>query len=353
MPSSYMPFSTNGMTVHLSPRKRGAADRMASVLSEVVNGPGSLLVASQQVSDPELIGSIARSLERSSERGKVILEGQYLRERSAAPSHRIWDAAGRFEPNRQGLLALLRAGLDVRPDYVTSALQHANFIVRSGSENPTACLTSANFAKGSIHSHYNWALTTTSRLVSSSLKRLFRDSWDGDFRDAAVRGSEELGEGATLELAGGADNQSLELLSEMVSEARSSLKFAFFNISTGAPALDAFTQSQGRGVQISGVVDGDQSRQPWDAVPILRGSGVDARYYPGAMTGGSGRMHYKMVSVDGQNSYLGTANISASAEKSLELGLVIRGAPGLAEFIANEILRLWPLARTTALFPIL
>ena len=75
----------------------------------------------------------------------------------------------------------------------------------------------------------------------------------------------------------------------------------------------------------------------------MRAAGVDARYYPGALTGALGRMHYKAMAIDAYTVHLATANASQAAETSFELGIALRGGSGIGNplpYVKDEITRL-------------
>lgn len=333
------------VALYLSPDLRGAPDSIVEALSGVlaVGGRGELVVASQQVSERRVVELLAGYAQRHGVR--VLVEGMYLRERQPVGSSELWEAGGHFEPNRQAMSALLRSGVEVRPDVVSHELQHANFLVAGAGSSPSALLTSANLSPGSVSSHYNWAVRTERRDVAEGLQALFEAAWDGDFRDAAASTSH-----GGVRLEAGADGQALNLLTEIIETAQESLAAAFFNMSAGSPIVDLLVAAAQRGVMVTVFVDGDQSNQGWDAVPFLQDAGIDARYYPGALTGAAGRrMHYKMAAVDDRRCYLGTANVSASAERSLELALAIDDTPEMSGFIRAEIERLRPLSKARAI----
>lgn len=344
-----MGINLENFSIYLSPEKRGAPDRLRTQIEDLLRRPGSLLVASQQICDRPTVDVAIRSLEASGLSGRFLLEGQYLRERSGLPQSEVWAAGGKFETHRQCFSALLRAGAHVRADHVGSALQHANFIVsKSGRDHSDiALLTSANLAPGSVNTHYNWLVTTEHPEIVDALSKVFDRAWDGDFRDVAVSTNASNGTGS-VEFAAGAAGQALDLLTRAIEQSKESIDFAFFNISKSSPVVEALIEAQTRGVDISGVVDGDQGGQSWDAVPTLQSAGIDAKYYPAALSGGVGRMHYKFAAIDEQTAYLGTANISASAEKSLELALLLEGGDKTVNtLLRTEVLRLQPLARKT------
>lgn len=344
-----MSIEVGHVSIYLCPALRGAPDSLRTPLHEVVGRPGRLLVASQQVSDRPMVEVAVAALAGSGARGRFLVEERFLRESEPVAPDEVWASQGHFEDNRQCFMALLRAGAEVRPDTVGTALQHANFVVSQASTGPAGLITSANLSPGSIDGHYNWLLRTDHEQLTDVLETLFERAWDGDFRDASVSAS--LGPAAErVRLEAGASAEALSLLAEQIRGSQRSVELAFFNISSSSPVVDELVAAQRRGVTIRGVVDGDQSHQPWDAVPALRDAGIDLRYYPGALTGAAGRrMHYKMAAIDSRTVYLGTANISSSAQSSLEIGVSIDDRSERANaFVRAQIERLWPLARVRA-----
>ncbi|MGB3473107.1 MAG: phospholipase D-like domain-containing protein [Erythrobacter sp.] len=341
----------SGTTISLSPKIRGAPDELRLVLQNVIANPGDILIASQQLRDRPIIDLII-----SDRRIRCLIESQYLREQPQNLLIDRWVPVGVFEENRQGLMALLRSGVEVRGDLVSSALQHANFAVVRGDEDSSAVsmLTSANLSPGSIDSHYNWIVESDDLDLAEMLTRVFDQAWDGDFRKIDEHCSVALDE-EVMSCVAGSQGQALSMLDDLCERCVSKIDFAFFNISKSSKLIETIVQACSRGVQVTGVVDADQGGQSWDAVGKLRDAGANVRYYPGAMTGASGRrMHYKFASIDNSVAYLGTANVSASAEQSLELALSFESSGATAanghsfkraSQLTREINRLLPLSK--------
>jgi|688.fasta_scaffold44154_5 hypothetical protein len=342
-----MSLSVLGFLVYLAPMRRGAPDTLSHAIANLFKTPASqILIASQQVSRRDFVEAAYNALSQGKGRGRVLIESDYLHERSWPETVSVFSEDGKYEENRRCFAALMRGGFRVQADTVSSALQHANFIITT-SENQEikSFLTSANLSEGSLRSHFNWGLMTANTVVADALSVVFQQAWDGDFRDANAQLVLEEDDG-TVELSAGADGQALEQLDRTFANAKEDITFAFFNISSSSSLIEAFVHAVQRGVRVTGIVDGDQGLLPWDAVPILRASGVDVRYYPGALTGGNGRMHYKMAAVDGETAYMTTANISQNAMKSLEMAVTFQGVSQLSTFLRSEITRLSAQART-------
>ncbi|RWX49426.1 PLD-like domain-containing protein [Candidatus Electrothrix communis] len=342
-----MSINLGGSDIYLSPSLRGAPDSAKSIIHELPLLNGDMLVASQQISDREFVSKCVEELISKNKSAKFLIEGQFIKEGRLKENANIWDDYGKFEKNRMCFSALLRAGFDIRADYVSNALQHANFLVveNVGNGIPCALLTSANLTRSSIRGHYNWVIKTRHSKFIAALKGLYKEIWDGDFRGTEI--SELIEENNNREkLLGGAEGQVLNEMEAQIKSSNMLIDFAVFNISQSSSIVDELIAANARGVKIRGIVDGDQSKQNWDAVPKLQAAGIDVKYYPGALTGASGRrMHYKMLAIDQKTALFSTSNISSSAQHSLELGFCIESDSNqAAAFITHELERLIPLA---------
>jgi hypothetical protein len=341
-----MPASDGPFTLNLGPRGRGAPDSLRDLLSELTSAPSHFRIASQQLSDREFITGLVEASAGLRGDTQVFVERRYLYESSPLPADQIWQQGGKNEANREALLALLRGGVDVTADIV-STLQHANFILTlpdHADSVPRVLLTSANLTQNSVDRHLNWSLLIDDSALVPIIEDLFDTVVDGDFTDTA----------ANLELDGGraafrvgSNGEVLEDIAQLIDGATESIDFAYFNISDSSPILPLFLAAAERGIRITGVVDGDQGYQSWNPLPTMQEAGIDARYYPGQMTGAPGRMHHKTMLIDGETLHFGTANLSRAAGRSLELGVTIRTRPALSAYAKSEIERLHARARRT------
>ena len=320
----------------LGPRARGATDDLAELLVPLEGVSGRVRVLGQQLSDVRLVETLA-SHAADGASVRALVEERYLVE-SRLPDSGLWQPGGRRTANRAAWAALMRAGCTVRADTVSGALLHINALIHA--ERPYAAITSANFTQQSLGRHLNWGLTTTEPRAVELLATLFDDAWDTDFRDPD--GHTRIAEiDPHQRWCIGSRGEVLSTFDRLLEQAQHSIRFAFFNLSLTASSTPHLEAAARRGVQVEGVVDGDQSHQSWDAVPRLQDAGVRARYYPGALTGATGRMHHKMAVVDDQL-WLSTANLSRAATHNLELGIALHGpafAP-MAAAVDAEIARL-------------
>lgn len=329
--------SLGAWTISLGPPRRGGPDSIRSAVQSALS-PGSPTVVSQQVSDHELVTHLARlRLRPGVGPVRVMLERDYLFESRSVEVAEIWGPAGRNEANREALLALLRAAVDVRFDHVRGELLHVNLVVSGRGDGQKVCLTSANLSTSSLDRHLNWAVTIEDPKIAARCREAVASAWDGDFRDAALDVTDAT---KTGRLVIGADGQASECLSEFLAEARSTIHVAFFNAVEGSLGVRDLIAALDRGVRVSGVVDADQGNQAWDGVPSLLEAGADIRYYPGARTGAVGRMHHKMAVTDRTATYFSTANLSRSAMSSLESAVLLKDDGRVADMVIREVDRL-------------
>jgi phosphatidylserine/phosphatidylglycerophosphate/cardiolipin synthase-like enzyme len=215
---------------------------------------------------------------------------------------------------------------------------HANLATASGGQINQVFLSSANFAPKSLSLHLNWGLHIDAEEITKEFGRFFDAVWEGGFRQASLAAKRRI-QGTAIELYAGTSGEAVSGAVGHLQEARRSVRFAYFALSTAARVTRALVDGVGRGVEVVGVVDGDQAFQPWNGVPSLRAAGAKVLYYPGVATGAPGRMHHKMLVVDGSVVHLSTANASDAAEQSLELGVTIRSERAAAS-VEREIERL-------------
>jgi hypothetical protein len=335
----------------LSPPARGAPDDLRLRLESLLGHDADLDIASQQAADRGIVSALADIRSTRGRRARVFVESRYLTEAVPLPPDLIWEPGGDREANRACFTALSRAGIEVRADVVGGALQHVNMIIARGGDVPVLLVTSANLAPGSIDRHLNWAIAVTAPGAVDAATALFEAIWDADFRGAAMRAPITGAAGAIGSIAAGASGEAVDDAVAAIEGAAERIRFAYFTMSADTRVVRALLAAAERGVDVAGIVDADQGLQPWNAVPQLRGGDVDARYYPGALTGASGRMHHKTLVVDRTLTHLSTANASQAAERSFELAVTLTDSAAAA-FVDAEIIRLGANASIARINPV-
>lgn len=344
-------------TVALTPPLRGAPGAVRGPLEALLATSTRLRVASQQVADRGVVDAMAGVRSQRGGAARVLVEADYLAERQPHAPSDVWTAGGEREEHRQCFLALTRAGLDVRADHLGSALQHVNLVVASGDSGApdggedAVYLTSANFAPDSIDRHLNWGLELRDRQAAQAVADVFDAAWDGDFRDAHLDHRVEAAGGPAVHLVAGGLGQAVEKAAALIDSAQQRVRFAYFALSDAGRVTERLAAAAARGVDVAGIVDGDQGHQAWDGVPTLRAAGAAVGYYPGVRTGAIGRMHHKTLVVDQQAAHLSTANASHAAESSFELGVTL-WSRNAAAAVEAELARLGRNATTSRPVPL-
>jgi hypothetical protein len=312
-----VPVTVEPVTLSLGPSGRGAPDDLRpALLAAVAPGPGLAYVLTQQLSDRPVAEAILAWSATAGTDARVLVEGDYLSERARAPGADPWTPHGGNETARAAFAAFWRAAVPARMDYVGSLL-HSNHVVRIGADARVA-ITSANLTPGSFDHHCNALVEIGDRGIAEALRDGFLDAWDGDFRGSDRTATAALADGGSCTVVSGAGGATLDAVAARIAAATTSIRLAMFTFADAGPAFAAIKDAIARGVAVSGVVDADQAAQPWDAVARLQALGADVRYLAGVLTGAPGRMHHKLLVLDGRTVATGTTNFSTAALGSHE-----------------------------------
>ncbi len=337
-----MALTVENIKFLFSPISRGASDSIkGAILNFIEKSKGDLFIGSQQFCDLELTESLIKTVRSNKSKAKIFIENSYLKEKRA-DNITIWEEYGKRVLNRKCFIAVLRAGLDIRSDKISSALQHMNIIVNFNTEenNIDLFFTSANLSEGSLNRHYNWGIEVLKVPSNKPLKKAINEIWNYTFKNVNKEFKFYSDTNKSFALCISSTGGVLESIIEMIKKAKFEIYFSYFNISVNNEFIDELIKAHERGVNIIGIVDGDQQMQSWDAVPKLISKNIDIKYYPGQLTGSIGRMHYKIISIDSKFSHFGTSNISKSASSSLELGIMFSNEK-VADLVKNEVQRLF------------
>jgi phosphatidylserine/phosphatidylglycerophosphate/cardiolipin synthase-like enzyme len=250
----------------------------------------------------------------------AMVEGRNLVEDDAAGDH--WEPGGDAEPLRRAVCALWRANVPVKVAR-SSTLLHANMVLSEARR--TLFATSANLTATGLGRHADCGIEIADADVVEAVRhefvRLWRDPWGrGEASGAPIESSD-----GSITVHVGAHTDVEGAIGRLVAASRTRVRFAVFTFSGHSTVGRDLVRLVERGVDVKGVVDGDQAGLPFDAVPLLRGSGVDVRYVPGVLTGATRRMHHKLLVSDGEVLAVGTHNLSASARSHYEIVVIVRG----------------------------
>lgn len=309
-----------GVSIYFSPRSRGEADDLVrGVEQSIPVQRADIDIVSHALGYRPLVDRLAACRALGS-RVRIMLEGANMVE-SVGGDH--WSPGGDAEPLREAVCALWRSNIPVRLDR-RSALLHANLILSS--ERKSIFVTSANLTADGLDKHHGCGIEIIEPSLYAALHDEYDALWGGSYESEKRTGRRvESADGGVAIHVGARVGIESELCG-LVASARRRVRFAMFTFSTGVRELiKELAAAAARGGDVAGVVDGDQAGQPFDAVPELRAAGIDVRYVPGALTGGRGRMHHKLVVVDGQRLAMGTYNLTTSASSNYEAIVALQG----------------------------
>jgi phosphatidylserine/phosphatidylglycerophosphate/cardiolipin synthase-like enzyme len=301
-------------------RVTGVDDLGQGLLRCVPLAPSTVAIASHALGYRPLVDRLVACRALGS-RVRVVVEGRNLVE-EVAGDH--FGPGGDAEPLRRALCALWRANVPAKVVRAATRL-HANIVLSDAGR--TLLATSANLTAGGLGGHADGGIAITDAHVYEAMRAEVIGLWNGalERRDAAGTTVESRDGSITVHVGARADME--HALGRLVASARSRVRFAVFAFSSHSTVGQDLVGRVERGVDVKGVVDGDQAGLPYDAVPLLRGAGVDVRYVPGVLTGATRRMHHKLVVSDGSTLAIGTHNLSASARSHYEVVVIARG-PG-------------------------
>jgi phosphatidylserine/phosphatidylglycerophosphate/cardiolipin synthase-like enzyme len=269
-----------------------------------------IAICTQQLASDEVVTAVANA----SGRGlgvRILLERDY-----------VTSTAVQTLKNRRAASALKAAGAQVKLDS-SSDLLHANFVVTE----TAAMITSANLSFHELLRDENAAVKLTDRSSVSRLRTRFNSLWnDADAARAPKEGAGTWHARQRVQVLVSPRDNVDDAVAELIDAAQGGIKFAVFVCSQQAAATAALRRALKRGIVVHGAVDGDQIDQPWDAVPTLQREGAHVGYVGGLLSGGTARMHHKLMVIDDTWLSLGTGNFTVSAANNVEVCAIVRGS---------------------------
>ena len=127
----------------------------------------------------------------------------------------------------------------------------------------------------------------------------------------------------------------MEIMKQML-KAQQRIDFAVFTFAQSSGLDDTMIALQGAGIQVRGVFDGDQGNQKWAAKKNLAQKGVEVHLTKSG--GGLGKLHHKLMVIDGQVNIAGSFNYTNSATALNDENIVVIGdlEEQDAQAIANQ-----------------
>ncbi len=235
--------------------------------------------------------------------------------------------------------ALKEAGIPVLGDR-REGLMHNKFVLIDRLEVWTG---SMNFTiNGAYHNDNNLIRVQSSRLAKdymAEFDEMFEDDQFGAGSPANTPYPSFSVDGNLMEVYFSPEDGNAARLIELVSGAQESVYFLAFSF-TADDIAEAMVERAQAGVTVAGVIDSGQADNQGSEYDGLLAEGLDVR-----LDGGPGRMHHKVIIIDGQTVVTGSYNFSASAETRNDENTLVIHNSRIADQYLDEFERVFDQAR--------
>ena len=318
-----MSIVVGNIELHMGPSSIGAPDDLGPVIVGFIDGAKKTLdIAVQELDSLDIARAIVRAKLDRGVSVRLVLEGDYLKAKKPAPDP--WLSGGEFERNRELQNAILRTAILTWSDF-NPAIFHQKFVIR----DRNAVLTgSTNFTRSGTHKNLNHVVIINSKKVAKIYAREFREIRQGHFG--------KLNEGtdpkpSTVEISDvpikvlfAPDHApEMEIMKQMA-KAEKRIDFAIFTFSQSSGIDDQMKLVANNGIPIRGVLDSRQANQSWAATHGLRHKpGITLRQVRSG--GGVGKLHHKLMVLDGQVIIGGSFNYTGPANRLNDENIIVIG----------------------------
>ncbi len=233
------------------------------------------------------------------------------------------------------LLTLQKNGITVAPDTKPS-LMHNKFAVADGRRVWTG---SYNFTSNGTLRDDNNAIVIDSPEIASCYRDKFDEYMQGRFgRDAKLRtmnGSVQMGS-VPLQAAFSPSDKISNLILEHLKTAKKSVRVLAFSFTSEKIANELLELAK-QGVSVKCLFDGGQAQNRYSRDEYLSGCGIQVKISPNHR----GKMHHKVIIIDGDTVITGSYNFSSNAEKSNDENVLILKNAEIAAVYNREFERCW------------
>ena len=335
-----MAVDVGGITLFMGPEGLGASDDLERIIVDFINGAEDTLdIAVQELESRTITEAILNARARKV-RMRVVLERDYLTERSPLPDP--WVPAGKNRPNREMYAALLRAKVPVITD-LNPKIFHQKFMVRDWRTSSKAeVLTgSTNFTPSGTSRNLNHLVEIKGKRTATVFKKEFDELWTGTFGEKRERHDPkprvyQVSNVPVKVLFAPEHSPEMEIMKQML-KARHRVDFAVFTFSASSGIDDTMIALKHGNIGVRGILDRGQGNQKWAATRPLVSEGVDL--YLTRRTRGLGKLHHKIMVIDGQVIIAGSFNYTAPATTLNDENIVVIGDLGATDPAAIAIQR--------------
>ncbi len=338
-----MPLQLGNLHFYLGPKAAGAPDDLeAPIIEAIDNATSTVYLATQQLECLGIINALITARKRGI-RVRAILERDYLLSRS--PRKEPWEQGGSNEDNRQALIALFRAKVDIRIDRSSRTL-HNNFLVIDHRKKGlgTVITTSANLTPRGVGLHYNHLLIIKDDKVAKDFYQEFDAIWEDDPRFSHGDTPVEIMVNEIRVKPIFAPNHAPEMeLMKQIAKAKERIDFAIYSFSKSSGVDDAMKLASRAGTSIRGIFDKNQANQRWAAKYELEAEGIEV--FSSTGKNWRGKVHHKLVVIDNSIVIAGTFNFSQAANFNEEVLVVLGDLEAESDSTINQQAELVAFAR--------
>lgn len=231
--------------------------------------------------------------------------------------------------------ALEKAGIPVRNDNRAS-LMHNKFMVADATRVWTG---SFNFTSNGALKNDNNVLALESPALANAYMEKFDEYWSGKFSFEAslvTREPKLLVGKIPVEVAFSPSDRVRKKILEELDFVKERLDIMAFSL-TSDEIAGKLKDLAKRGVEIRCLLDASTTGSAFSKDQYLKGLGVKVRISPNT----SGKMHHKVMILDGETVLTGSYNFSNNAEKYNDENILILRSPALAKKYEEEFRRCW------------
>lgn len=312
-------IGNNGIEFYMGPHTIGGPDNLEELLLNFIRVAKKSLDIAVQELDSKIISEEILKASLRGVRVRIILESDYLKnKRQSITPFRL---GGKQEINREIFNALLRANVDIKSDFNPYTF-HQKFIIR---DNESLLTGSGNFTDSGVSTNANHFLVVHDKKIVKIYKKEFNELQKGRFgRHAHTKVPKEVKvQGIRLKvLFAPSHNPEMEIMKQML-KAEKRIDFAVYSFSNSSGIDDTLLALRGKGIEIRGLLDGNQAAQKWAPTKALHDSGV--KLFVTQDDDIFRKLHYKMIIIDQQVLITGNYNFSRRANQLNDENIIVAG----------------------------
>lgn len=321
-----MSLNLGSLELYMGPNDLGSPDNLEeTIINFIDDAQEKLDIAVQELESRPIAEAVIRARQRDLN-VRVILEGKYLTVDEAVDDP--WSAMGENEANREIYSALLRAKVCVISD-LNPETYHQKFILRDPEGTRSAVLTgSTNFTPTGTHNNLNHIVVMKSKRIAKLYEDEFEEAWTGTF---GVKNERHEGAPKTYEVSkvkiktlfAPDHTPELEIMKQML-KGQHRVDFAMFTFSQSSGIDDTMIALSRGQMVIRGVLDRRQANQDWAATRPVANAGAEL-WWP-TIGSGVGKVHHKLMVIDGQVVVAGSFNYTSPANAVNDENIIVVGS---------------------------